>query len=218
MQSFRGLATTKIEVADQKDSFRQIIAFNKPDKLQLQLLPRGGSYAFSILNVTAREAVWLDTVEKQAVLAKDAERLLENYLHLSFSVSDLLAYFVGSLPLTMLSNEQSEQYSAFLDNQERRLAIVGEQRESYWLLTADSHDLLEFEKREASGRKLLFRIQYDNYQMVNGCRLPSHIKIFFPADDLQIHLRFSTLNVNSPSKKDLYNLAIPEGYKVIKKS
>lgn len=209
VSSLRAVARTEMNLRGDIDYLRQIVVFERPDRLRLEYMPTHAIYTLSLLTVDSNESVFIDVVEKKAWRGSQPASLLQKLMRAPISVSELTAILVGRIPEDLLRSEQLSIYQGkggyqLLSTDFSRVAIID----------AKSLLLRRFEVRTSSGRRINLVVVYGGYQQVDGVSLPGSLTIEVPEKGFVMRLQLNIVSVNQDYPDSLFRADVPGNFSV----
>lgn len=211
VKSLRAVAKTKMVFRGNTDFFRQIIVFERPERIRLEYMPTHAIYTVSLLTANEREAVYIDVGEKKAWRGTEATNLMQKLIRVPITVSELTVMFAGRIPNEVLS---AEQLTIYHDTNDNAYQIVSSDLNRMIILDAFSLQMRRIEVRSGGGRSLSMAVTYEEFQKIDNLFLPNKFKIEVPEHKFAMHLQLNVVSVNQTYPTSLYQALVPGNFSV----
>lgn len=202
--SFRALARTRIDARGERHLFRQIFAFERPDRVRVEALPLSGAWSLSLFVARGGKAVFLDPGAKTARTGPVSLEFVEQALGLPLSTGELMALLVGAPTLAGSGAERAE---------------VQEGADGALLVRLSPTFIWELEGGSLRPRRVFLVdpwrerpraiLEFEQYTTVAGLDLPAAVRVELPGQGAVVKLTFSSFTINRPLPGDLFRAEIP---------
>ncbi len=208
--SLKVISRTRLTYSNDNMTMRHAINLIKPDKLRIDTLPQAAAFTLSVFSTRDLDNVFIDSTKKEALKSLDGDKLLNKTLNIPLSLSDAISYLTGTIPAMLLDEGlTSERLRGYQDSNGDYIMAWDDLR-YYWTIDKDNKQLKSFRSYNKFNRTLTFTIDY-RYKQDGALNT---LELNFPRYDVKLLMIYSTPTINAHSDKKLFNVDIPEGYKV----
>lgn len=182
---------------------RYVVAYQAPDNLRIETLPLNSALALSVLVCRSGELTLLDSNERQAILGRCNQDVLQSLIGVPLEPRQLISILLGRLdisnwrqPQVLLTEQGTHVFDAlsYLSLSEGRLQVL--------------------ELSQDPRRRNPMRVEYRYGALTQGPSIPEQIRLSLPKYKTEIHMTLSHVNLTPSDKPELFELAVPDGYDV----
>lgn len=204
--SLRGIATLKLSIDGQKDTFDAVTLFQKPDSLRLD------AYGFwgKLFMIGVLEGEMLDVylpTEDAVVKSRVNSPKLKEWIGMDFDFSDLILVFNRfssllqvdpSIPLILES--EAGNYKLTIQRDHRRTAFHV-QPNTFLIKKVVNWNNIRLEKTIYN---------FEDYENINGIYFPQKIKISRPLQSQTVLLEYDDVELNIDLNPDEFQFNVPK--------
>jgi outer membrane lipoprotein-sorting protein len=210
LSSLRQLARVRFETSEGSQTGRQVLLFERPDRVRLETLPLNTNYSLSLLVALNGQATYVDFANKKAYQGNAERELFGRFLKVPASERVLLSVFSGRVP-TELIQEGDVKVSRLADG---TLQLNRGEGLFVWHLSGTDQKVFRFFATDTLKDKPLVDITYEWGTPVKGVELPKGMTMFFPTDGSRTFLEFTQQKVNEDIRDDLFEAVIPGDFDI----
>ena len=209
LHTFRGLAVVQASYPGGRDRFRQVLVFEKPDKLRWEAFPLQGAYSLNVLVLRGETLTFLDQSSSQAVIGTDCPEFVQEYLGLPLPVRALGGLLTGQLSWqTPVDEAEPSSLRLYQDDKSDRVIVVEGDFERYAEYERLTGILRKVQIRK--DQELLLEAHYNAASESDGIWLPREIEVIVPAGRLTLVFSYSQQKMNTKIASELFELQLPE--------
>ena len=206
VKSLEGRMSSKIENSYGRSSTTQLILLKKPAFLRLDALTPFGQPAVTVS--TDGEMIFLYNHSKRRYFTGMARsHHLFSLLPPMLSVKDLTLILTGGIPI--IDYEESRVTVDKVKGYYILILTKGERREEIY------YDFTNLDPAKAiiydGINKIILSLSMDEYENFDGERVPTIIKIVLPAENYELEVNYSQINLNTIEETSYFALNPPEG-------
>lgn len=208
LYTFRGIAKGKSEGGEIEGQFRQVMVFERPDKLRLEWLPIDAAYTLQLLIAKGGTATYLDTQSKKAVKGSLKHQFFESALNLPADEQTIMSLIIGFVPARFAVRDDLKIYK---DATLNKIFVFTGDKSFYARLDPVSLLIEECELRNQFNGKLIVRASYSRKSL---SPLPQRVVIYSRDDGSTTDFTFVNAEQNLQIPSKLFEISIPSDYEV----
>ncbi|MBN8550683.1 MAG: DUF4292 domain-containing protein [Deltaproteobacteria bacterium] len=209
VHSFRGLARAALQQEEERNAFRYVVVFEKPERFRLEALPTNAVYTLSLLVSDQQEMLYLDPAAKMAQRGPLSAATVKKYLGIPVLPSSLMALLTGCAPFDE-SGAESTQVS---EDSARQLVQVRSSKFLYEMGGPELEPRRVFLINQFDDHVALL-VEWSEFQDVRGVKLPSTIVLTMPEHAVTLTLHFTSVDINGEYPERLFQAQIPSDFEV----